>query len=177
MIKSRKEAEQYFFILHDKKVNQKYGDEEFNIPYSFHLNNVVNFAEKFRHLVPSEKFIFVIVGCLGHDSIEDGRLSFNNIKDQFGEEVAEIIFLCTENKGRSRSERKDDKFYQELAQNDLALFVKLCDIMANSTFSLATNSSMFEKYKKEFDKVVKLTWTARYQEMYDFLEKLYKINE
>lgn len=163
----------FFTDLHDIKNNQKYNG---NLPYSFHLDMVESQGFKFEHLLLPCDIPYAFVGIWGHDSIEDARMTYNDLKDNFGEEIAEIIYLCTEFKGRNRAERKPLKFYDELRVNKLAIFVKLCDIIANTKFSLLTNSSMFKKYKEEYaDKVRPYLYCDEYKEMFDYLDQLYLI--
>lgn len=166
----------YFYHLHDVECNQKYGGT-LMLPYSFHLKSTVSFVRKFIHLIPVQNHHHVICGAAGHDSIEDARITFNDINARFGEEIAEIIYACTEDKGKNRSERHSDKYFEYLRKNKLAVFVKLCDIMANSTFSLATNSSMFKKYKQEFIVTRTVLYRPEYDEMFIFLDNLYKVQE
>lgn len=171
------QAKSFFFNLHDVEVNQKYNK---TLPYSFHLDMVVKQAEKFEHLIPCDNPYYnnVFISLYGHDSIEDARLTYNDIKQMFNEDVAEIIFLCTENKGRNRGDRKDEQFYRELSENEYAVFVKLCDIIANSLFSLLSNSSMFKKYKQEyFNKVKPNLYCDQYKPMFDYLEQIYDLQK
>jgi len=160
---------------HDVVCNQKYNK---TLPYSFHLDCVRDQYWKFRHLIGGHEVnrIFVEQAVYGHDLYEDARITFNEVKDLVGEEVAEIIYLCTEMRGRTRAARKNDQFYIELKENKLAVFVKLCDIIANVKFSLLTNSSMYNKYKAEYVKVYDHLFTEEYKEMFDYLEALLKIN-
>jgi hypothetical protein len=176
---SLSEARNYFYNLHDVEVNQKYGGE-LELPYSFHLKMVERQAIYFNKYIPSDDpyYSAVWVGIYGHDAIEDARLSYNDIKSRFGELSADIIYLCTEHKGKTRSERKPVSFYTELIKNDLAVFVKICDIIANTKFSLLTNSSMFNKYREEYDlKVSKYLYTDEYKDMFRYLDELYSINK
>lgn len=166
------EAQDYFYNLHDIEVNQKYAG---NLPYSFHLEMVHNQGKKFSYLIDPKDDKFTSIACFGHDSIEDARLSYNDIKDKFGVEIAEIIYLCTENKGRNRLARKSKEFYKELATNELAVFVKLCDLIANVKFSLLSNSSMYDKYKNEYPKIKEYLYIEKYKDMFDYLDKLFKI--
>lgn len=168
-------ARSYFIDLHDIECNQKYDGK---LPYSFHLNMVAKQAKLFEKYIPVDNphNQDVWIGIYGHDSIEDARLTYNNIKERFGEAAAEIIYLCTEDKGRNRTDRKSDVWYHQLKKNDLAVFVKLCDIIANVKYSLLTNSSMFLKYKTEYNQKVKPhLYTEQYKEMFDYLDKLFTI--
>lgn len=181
----------YCYHRHDVECNQKYGD---NLPYSFHLKMVQDQADKFIHLVeqtlkyisgpPSIEPVYskerewVMAAIAGHDLIEDARVSYNDIKGRVGVEVADIIFLCTEMRGRDRAERKSDEFYKQLAENELAVFVKLCDIMANSLYSVSTNSSMLKKQMEEWPKIkerLSKHTMGKFIEMAQYLDKIYTL--
>jgi len=168
-------AKNYFYNLHDVECNQKYNK---TLPYSFHLEMVEKQAFLFKKYIPVDDpyFSAVWAGIYGHDSIEDARITYNDVKDRFGELAAEIIYLCTEDKGRTRSDRKTEKWYEELKTNEFAVFVKLCDIIANVKFSLLTNSSMFNKYKSEYQQKVKpMLFTVQYIDMFNYLDKLFEV--
>ena len=179
---NKTEIETYFYFLHNIEVNQKYDKI---LPYSFHLEMVYNQGKKFKDIAnlirkdgDIEDYLpySIVVGLYGHDSIEDARLTYNDIKEKFGQESAEIVYLCTENKGRNRSERKDDSFYNELKTNKLAVFVKLCDLIANVKYSLLTNSTMFDKYKSEYTyKIKPHLFTQEFKPMFDYLDKIFEI--
>jgi (p)ppGpp synthase/HD superfamily hydrolase len=163
----------FFFNLHDKEVNQKYNK---TLPYSFHLEMVYIQGVKFKHLIGNvDMWDCVVIGLFGHDAIEDARLTYNDLKERFGKESAEIIYLCTEEKGRFRSERHSEKYFSELSQNNMAVFVKLCDLIANVRFSFLSNSTMFDKYKNEYPKVKHYLYKEEYKEMFDYLEKIFNI--
>lgn len=169
------ESRRYFFNLHDVTVNQKYAD---TLPYSFHLSMVESQGRKFFYLLDKESEItrnHIIAGLFGHDSIEDARLTYSNVKDEFGEDVADIIYLCTEMKGKRRKERKPVGFYKELSTNKHAVFVKLCDLIANVKFSLLSNSSMFKKYKQEYSTFKEHCYVEEYKDMFDYVEKIFLI--
>lgn len=124
----------------------------------------------------------VVMACMGHDLIEDARVTYNDIITMLsdtpgkGSRVADIIYCCTEDKGRNRAERHSQRFYDQLYANKLATFVKLCDIIANIKYSLLTNSTMFNKYKKEHSKVVDYLYTDDYMDMLIYMDNLFKLN-
>lgn len=182
-----KDPKSYFSYLHDVECNQKYNK---TLPYSFHLNMVYLVGEQFKYLIPNRlKKAFpensfshitiydqVVVALYGHDAIEDARVTYNDINEQFGSLAAEIIYLCTENKGKNRDERKSLAWYKELDTNELAVFVKLCDLIANVKFGIATNSSMTKKYKAEYiAKVKPILYCEQYKPMFDYLDDLFKL--
>jgi (p)ppGpp synthase/HD superfamily hydrolase len=93
-------------------------------PYTKHLDDVVGVLKRFGY---SGKFI--VAGYL-HDAIEDGNISYNDIKKHFGEEVAEMVFCVTDELGRNRKERKT-KTLAKTATNPDAIVLKLADRIAN----------------------------------------------
>lgn len=114
-------------------------------PYMKHIQDVVDVA---RTLGYDEA---VQVACYLHDSMEDGNLSYNDIKTHFGEEVAEIVFAVTDELGRNRKERHE-KTYPKIRAIEKAVCVKLCDRIANTQSSLKYNPRLAEMYEKEHDK-------------------------
>lgn len=160
----------YCIEQHDVVCNQKYGD---TLPYSFHLDMVARQAEKWKHLLKTliEKDV-THMGAWGHDLIEDTRLTYNNVVQISGERVADIIYCCTDSLGKTRDERHDDEFWKRLQSNDLAIFVKLCDVIANVLYSILTTSTMLKRYKKEFSKLKEKIYREQYKEMFDYLEEL-----
>jgi (p)ppGpp synthase/HD superfamily hydrolase len=173
-------TQEYFCNLHDVECNQKYNK---TLPYSFHLEMVYAQGKKFKRLIytgdplSAEDWQNVAIGLWGHDSNEDARLTYNGILDKFGKAAAEIIYCCTEERGRTRYERHSTFYFEELSQNRLAIFVKLCDIIANVKFSLLSNSSMFDKYKKEYLEVKKYLYREEFKDMFDYLEQLFTITQ
>lgn len=163
----------YFDNLHDNVCNQKYD----GLPYSFHLNAVRAQLTKYQHLITDlNDYSAVLIAVDGHDSIEDARLTYNDIKEMYGVFVAEIIYLCTEDKGRTRDERKSTVWYTKLKENKHAVFVKLCDILANVKYSMLMNSSMLKKYKQEYViKVKPILYSEKFKPMFDELDKLFEL--
>ena len=190
------QAKQYFYDLHDVERNQKYGGD-LKLPYSFHLKMVDEQIKRWLYLIPADAKAYplnsfsditlrdiAIVGGAGHDSLEGDGLSYSDLRKVFNDRVAEAIFRCTEFRGRTRKERHCAEFLQQLAEDEIAVFVKLCDMMANVKFSLLTNSSMFDTYKKEWPLFKSITYTEGnnlvtkvYAPMYEYIESLFSIKQ
>lgn len=177
-------AKDYFTHLHDVECNQKYNG---NLPYSFHLEMVHKVGEQFIDLIedgkafPDNSFSHITIhnqietALWGHDAIEDARVTYNDLL-KFGTIAADIIYLCTEDKGRNREERKSIEWYHKLNTNKLAVFVKLCDLIANIKFSIAMNSSMVKKYNSEYENKVKpILYCEEYKIMFNYLDKLFEL--
>jgi (p)ppGpp synthase/HD superfamily hydrolase len=119
-----------------------------------------------------------LLATWGHDLIEDTRVSYNDVKDQLGQEVAEIVYALTNEKGKNRKERGGVKYYEGIRQTPGAAFVKLCDRIANVQYSKMTKSRMFEMYKKEQEDFE--LWIGRYtankelEPMFEYLSNLFE---
>jgi (p)ppGpp synthase/HD superfamily hydrolase len=127
------------------------------IPYEFHLRMVSTIALKNIGMVPDNgggAFAYqdtIYLAALGHDLIEDTRVTYNDVKKVLGHNAAEIIYALTNEKGRNRKERANEKYYEGIRNTEGAVFVKLCDRLANVHYSLMTGSPMFNMYKSEND--------------------------
>ena len=137
------------------------------LPYEFHLRMVVNVAKKYMHILPKnllmreestyhnsfikidETHSAIELACWGHDLIEDTRVSYNDVKNKLGYNAAEIIYAVTNEKGKNRKERANESYYKGIRNTPGAIFVKLCDRIANVQYSKMTGSKMFEMYKDE----------------------------
>lgn len=145
------------------------------LPYEFHLRMVAQVCEDFIHLPPN-RWGTLRMACWGHDLIEDARVSYNDCKKALGEDVADIVYAVTNEKGRTRDERANDKYYQGIVETPGAIFVKLCDRIANVQYSSLTKSRMLELYRDEngyFE--YKLQVDDRYEPMFEYLRKLLNI--
>lgn len=127
------------------------------LPYVFHLRMVHTIAKSHIGLIPDmndgeESFRdAVLLAAFGHDLIEDTRVSYNDVKSQLGLYAADIIYACSNEKGKTRADRANDKYYEGIRNTPGAVFVKLCDRIANVQYSKMTQSRMFEMYAKEND--------------------------
>lgn len=154
------------------------------IPYEFHLKMTERICLNFIHLHvpdtrndPSNPDVYNLrYAVLAHDLIEDTRVSYNDVKEVLGEEVADIVYTVSNEKGKTRKERANDKYYEGIRNTPGAVFVKLCDRIANVQYSKMTGSRMFEMYKKEnIDFMVQLGRQVGnpYEPMFQYLKNLF----
>lgn len=150
------------------------------LPYEFHLRMVVEVAKKFQNLITyGADLESVMLGAWGHDLIEDTRVSYNDVKEELGGMAADIVYACTNEKGKNRKERANYKYYDGIRTTPYAVFVKLCDRIANVQYSKMSGSRMFEMYRKENpDFMAQLGWTEaqshEYEEMFQYLTNLFE---
>jgi (p)ppGpp synthase/HD superfamily hydrolase len=149
-------------MAHDlhQSVNQTYAG---SLPYGFHLDMVVEGVRNYGYLVcvREEDVLPLLFGAYYHDSIEDARLTYNDVMRLARNEMTieqammatEIVYALTNDKGRTRAERAGEKYYKGIRETPYAPFVKLCDRLANITYSCTGEGNkgtrMKEVYKGE----------------------------
>lgn len=139
------QSKKYACISH-ANTNHHY---DFDKPYSVHLEMVHNMAKHFISLVNEEDQDDVLAACWTHDIIEDARQTYNDVLKNTNSNVAELTYALTNEKGRNRDARANKAYFEGIRHLENASFIKLCDRIANVTYSKQTRSSMFKKYQKE----------------------------
>lgn len=164
-------------IEQHKNTNHMYDEY---LPYEFHLRMTANVAEQFMYLTANEAVTPATLykAAWGHDLIEDTRVSYHQVCAELGLDAADIIYAVTNEKGRNRAERANSTYYEGIRSTPGAVFIKLCDRIANIQYSKMTKSGMFEKYKSETDHFLKeLSYTGSplhpYYEMIVYLTNLF----
>ena len=141
-------------------VNQTYDGDK---PYGLHLDMVAATVYEYGYLVCDDEndLLPLLFGAYFHDSIEDARLTYNNVTayarrwmdERQALTAAEIVYALTNDKGRTRAERAGERYYQGIRETPYAPFVKLADRRANITYSCKghgeANAHMREVYKNE----------------------------
>lgn len=145
--------------LHDS-VNQKYDRTR---PYGYHLDMVAQGVADYGASVCAcaQDAPVMMFAAFFHDSIEDARLTYNDVlaiaHEFFDEDRAltatEIVYALTNEKGRTRAERADARYYKGIRMTPYAPVVKLADRLANMAYSAShsgsPNSTMREVYRTE----------------------------
>jgi (p)ppGpp synthase/HD superfamily hydrolase len=139
-------------------------------PYSVHLEMVCDVALEFSDLIPDGWCVKVLAACWLHDVIEDCRKTYNDIKKEFGEIVADMVYALSNEKGKTRKDRANAKYYQGIKDTPMATFVKVCDRIANIKYSRQTNSSMLEVYRKENENFKNELWSLALTPLFEELE-------
>lgn len=148
-------------------------------PYEVHLKMVVDIAHKFIDCLPiNTDFQSIIAACWLHDTIEDCRLTYNDVKDATNETIAELVYALTNEKGKSRSERANDKYYDGIKNTPNASFIKICDRIANYKYSIENDYGMAIMYQQDMNNFKNHLYAEKYKPMFDYLQKLvYAYNE
>lgn len=145
--------------LHDG-VNQRYAVYH---PYGYHLDMVADAVKRYGNVIceRADDVLPVLFAAYYHDSIEDARVTYNDVKkvalqymiEEQAKLATEIVYALTNEKGRTRAERANDKYYQGIRVTPYAPLVKLADRFANVTYSCAHNDAlnarMRDVYRRE----------------------------
>lgn len=161
-------------MVENKKIRESrlvaikaHGNQDYDgiFPYEKHLEDVIDVLRFFNF----DNELYIVSGYL-HDTIEDGALSYNKIKEHFGVDVAEIVYCVTDEMGRNREERKS-KTYPKIKANTDALIIKLADRIAN-----INHGGKVGMYKKEYQKFKEQLYNGdeKCEKMWDYLDNMLK---
>lgn len=184
---------QQWCIEQHRKTNHMY---DTYLPYEIHLRMVNEVGKEFKHLLddtldyftgepfrgPLQDQITLRAACMraiwGHDLIEDCRVSYNDVMNHIGQGAADIVFAVTNDKGKNRKERAGVNYYRGIRDTSGAVFVKLCDRIANVQYSKMTKSRMFKMYQEEhsdFEQFLgRYTTNKDLEPMFIYLTNLFK---
>lgn len=96
-------------------------------PYVNHLIEVVDLLAKHTDGTDAD---LLCAGAL-HDTIEDTGTKYDEIKKEFGENVADIVQECTDDKSLPKAERKRLQAANAPHKSDRAKMVKMADKISN----------------------------------------------
>jgi (p)ppGpp synthase/HD superfamily hydrolase len=137
--------------------NQRYGDN----PYVYHLRKVLEKVKTYEKFYGEDPDLLrtLEMAAVFHDTLEDvPSYTYNDLKRDarkvFSDEfyvnmVAEIVYACTNDKGRTRAERAGEEYYKGIRETGYAPFIKACDRLANIEFAKSQGSSLYDKYIQE----------------------------
>ena len=132
-------------------------------PYSYHLQKVAEIAKKYWDFYGDDPKLHEALWMAAwfHDTIEDvPSYSYNDVlrfalqffgaeNRLYAEIVANVVYACTTEKGKTRKERANDKYYQGIHDTGYAPFIKACDRLANLEYSTSIGSTLSKAYVKE----------------------------
>ena len=123
--------------------SQMYGD----FPYTKHLQSVVDVL--YKHAPEELLTEHHVAAAWLHDTVEDTEFKVSDIKREFGDNVAEIVYAVTNEVGRNRVEKTLKTLQKVRSSGRDAIMVKLADRIANTEFSFSQVGKHFKMYQKE----------------------------
>jgi len=156
-----------FLLASEHHKYQKYGEDL----YLVHLYDVVSVLIEYGYTDPK----YLATAWL-HDTLEDTTLGYHKIKTEVGKEVAEMVFIVTDEMGRNRKERKAKTLPKLDGQID-AQIVKLADWIANVRNAHDERPDLIQMYQKDFrdfEKAVRHQADQHMETMWVEIENLLK---
>lgn len=165
------QAKAFATKVHKKK---KYG----KFPYTYHLFGTWDVLEKFGFSKDDpdpdkrRRNQRLILAAVLHDTLEDTNLTYGELANLFGTEVADLVFAVTNEPGENRRERFL-KTYPKIRANPDAVALKLADRIANVIHALQINSDILDMYRQEWSEFEKaLRRPGEHEEMWKHLESI-----
>ena len=137
-------------------------------PYRVHLEAVYDILEPHFGLNR-----VIMKAALCHDLLEDTAITYNDLVQQVGADVADVVYDVTNELGRNRRERAA-RTYPKTAANPLAVIVKVADRIANTQYSAGTGSGMHAKYRAEYPGFREALYNPAHVEQYPALADLWQ---
>lgn len=153
----------------DKHKNQKYGDKD----YMYHILGVKNICDEFIDKYDWSEYETHVIetSVLCHDLLEDTNVTYVELIDKFGKDVAEKVFNLS-GFGKTRKERNFNA-YSKMKGDKISIFVKLCDRIFNTQESKNNNERLFKMYKNEYLVFKKYLFSENeLEEMWSYLDEL-----
>lgn len=141
--------------------------------YSTHLEKVLFFIHKYRDF--NQEAWFHTAEVLGwlHDIIEETHVTQTNISELFGPQIASTVHALTPDKHLSRRELLNSDFYSNLHNFPHAVFVKICDRLANVEYcTYFPNPKKMKMYRTEQARFRKQLYKEEHHGMWEELEFL-----
>lgn len=119
-------AIQFATMAHGSQVRK--GNE--HIPYIFHPIDVANEVIYFSGL-PEDRIELASIIAILHDVVEDTAVSADDVRDQFGNEIAEGVQFVTKDDSVPQSEQLRENLDRLVDAPDLIQAIKLADRVSN----------------------------------------------
>lgn len=125
-------------------------------PYIIHPLRVSEIVRKFKK---SHRINELISAAILHDTLEDTDTSFEELKSNFGELVALIVFELTNDNNKIEKIGKSNYLSDKLSSSRLvsrwALVIKLADRLDNvSDLDTIDDNEFVERYKRETQEIL-----------------------
>lgn len=124
---------------------EHHGDQMYgNNPYYVHLDDVVRTLKEFGY-----DYLHLLVSGYLHDTIEDTPVETSDIREEFGDVVANIVELVTNKTGEDKKRRT----FEAIATDRNAVKVKMADRISNIRQGDEGTRKHYAKQHKHFKNV------------------------
>ena len=136
-----------------EKHKGKYRKGTENKEYITHPIEVSSLIKKYME--NDEELETYMIAALLHDTLEDTDTTYEELKDKFGEEVADIVKAVTNDKEEKKRLGKDVYLANKMTKmDDKVLVLKLCDRLQNVSEVRYADDEFNKKYVSETNYIV-----------------------
>jgi (p)ppGpp synthase/HD superfamily hydrolase len=135
--------------------------------YTEHLYDVEKVLRRFGFTQEE-----LIIAAWLHDVVEDTPTTIDQIKSDFGDGVAALVYAVTNEAGVNRAARHAAT-YHKIKTTPNAIILKLADRIANVEACIRYRDSRFKMYKKEWEGFKEALYTpGQHEDMWNHLASL-----
>ncbi|HEY0305554.1 MAG TPA: HD domain-containing protein [Longimicrobiales bacterium] len=143
---------------------QEYGGGDF---HEKHLGRVASTLRRFGVDDPS-----LLAAAWLHDTVEDTDTTIEDIRREFGDDIADLVWRLTDEPGRNRKERHH-LTHLKIRGRPEAVRIKLADRIANMEASMEQRSHLRGMYRHEHPAFREhLYREGEWEEMWIYLDRL-----
>lgn len=161
-------ARRYALSIHES-TNHLYDGK----PYAQHLHFVYTLARKFLPIVGDKHPNIILAATWCHALMP--RQSYNDIRDNTNMLTAEIVYALQPEKGKTRNEKYNDKYYAQLVKTPYADFLKICDVLSDAHHAAKTGSAMINVYQAEYNNFKTYLFKPQYKPMFEIFDTMYNV--
>lgn len=122
----------------------------------------------------------IVLGALLHDVVEDSTVTIDELKKEFGDEIAQLVYSLTENKNiKDKIKRDKNLIDKSVAYGYNSLIIKCADILDNSQYhclidktNKKLNDRLFQKYDYFLKKATLIKDELIYKQLKETVKKL-----
>lgn len=135
-------------MLNIDEILEKHGEQMWGeYPYSVHLENVAQIAEKVNSMYDYKRLDYntVKLAAYSHDLVEDTDTKDNELDER----IRDSVILVSRNRSQDENMPYQDYIVKIANSGDrLAILIKLADALVNYLLSEKNDSSIIARYKK-----------------------------
>lgn len=144
----RDELPRYWQYRHAREFALRvHGDQRYSsgtLPYYYHLKQTDKVVDRFLMEFPAGRTLTLKMAALLHDVLEDTPATMEDLTREFGPEVADIVRKVTK-VDEVNTKEYEAAYYAQVAENPLAVVIKIADKCANTKQTVKAYSAWHAK--------------------------------
>lgn len=164
------DAQRYALSAH-----QLFGGFYYGRPYAMHIQMVSALVKHFIPLIPRHHQQIVFDAACCHAALDENVATYEELVRQITVLGADIVSACTPNNARSIADKYNSSFYDRVTRNHYAVFVTVCDRIADITYLSKSSPATCQRLMDEMVKFKISLYIKRYEALFDKLDEVAKM--